>query len=89
MNILEEANNIVNKRAQEKERIYGPFEHGMEKAAKLASIMTSKDITTEDMYKCMVALKMSRESYSHKEDNLLDAVAYLGSLNNFINNKNN
>jgi len=89
MNILEKANEITNKRSEEKERMYGPFEESMTKAAEIATLMTSKIITTEDMYKCMVALKLSRESYSHKEDNLLDAVAYLGSLNNFINNKNN
>lgn len=87
MNILEKANEIVNTRSEEKERMYGPFEEGMEKAAKIASLMTSKEITTNDMYICMVALKMSRQSYSNKEDNLLDAVAYLGSLNNFLNNK--
>ena len=87
MNILEKANEIVNTRSEEKERMYGPFEEGMEKAAKIASLMTSREITTNDMYICMVALKMSRQSYSNKEDNLLDAVAYLGSLNNFLNNK--
>lgn len=87
MNILEQANEIVNKRSEEKEREYGDFEDSMTKAASLASIMTSKEITTEDMYKCMVALKLSRESFKHKEDNLLDAVAYIGSMNNYINNK--
>lgn len=87
MNILKEADKIVNERAEEKERMYGPFEEGMNTAAKIASLLTSKNITTEDMYKCMVALKLSRESYNHKEDNLLDAVAYLGSMNNYINNK--
>jgi len=88
MNILKKANEITNKRSEEKERMYGPFEESMLKASKLASIMASKVITVEDMYKCMVALKLSRESYAHKEDNLLDAVAYLGSMNNYINNKN-
>lgn len=83
MNILEKANEIVNLRSEEKERMYGPFEEGMEKAAKIASIITNKDISTKDMYLCMVALKLSRESYNYKEDNLLDAVAYLGALNNF------
>ena len=87
MNILKEADEIINERVEEKERMYGPFEEGMEIAAKLASLMTSKDITAVDMYKCMIALKLSRESYSHKEDNLLDAVAYLGSMNNYINQK--
>ena len=47
--------------------------------------MTGKDITGQDMYACMVALKLSRHSYNYKEDNLLDAVAYIGSLNNYIN----
>jgi len=81
------ANEIVNERSEEKEREYGDFSESMEKASKLASIMTSKNISTEDMYICMVALKMSRESFKHKEDNLLDCVAYLGALNNYINNK--
>lgn len=87
MNILEEANNIVNLRSQEKERMYGPFEIGIGKAAIIATEMCNKLITAEDMYKCIVALKLSRESFNHKEDNLLDAVAYLGSLNNYIHKK--
>jgi|TARA_R110000744_G_scaffold188013_1_gene307362 hypothetical protein len=88
MNILEEANEIINLRSEEKERMYGPFEEGMERAAMIASGATGKDITAKDMYMCMVALKLSRESYSHKTDNLLDAVAYIGSLNNYENLKN-
>ena len=88
MNILEEANKIINVRSEEKERMYGDFEKGMAKAAAIASAATGKDISTPDMYMCMVALKLSREGYNHKEDNLLDAVAYLGSLNNYHNNKN-
>ena len=46
-NILEQANEIVNKRSEEKERMYGPFEESMEKAAKLASLMTNKHIETK------------------------------------------
>lgn len=87
MNILEEANNIVNLRSEEKERMYGPFEEGMERAAMIAKGITGKDITTSDVYAILVSLKLSRHSYMYKEDNLLDAVAYLGSLNNYINNK--
>ena len=85
MNILKKANEIVNKRSEEKEREYGSFSEGMERAATIASASTGKDITAEDMYICMVALKLSRQSYNHKEDNLLDAVSYLGALNNHIN----
>jgi hypothetical protein len=87
MNILEKANEIINLRSEEKERMYGPFEEGMERAAMIASGCTGKDITANDIYMCLVSLKLSRQSYNHKEDNLLDAVAYLGSLNNYINNK--
>jgi len=89
MNILEKANEIVNLRKEEKERQYGPFEDGMERAAKILSGMTGLILDAEFMYKALIALKLSRESYNHKEDNLLDAVAYLASLNNYINNKNN
>lgn len=85
MNILEKANDIVNTRSEEKERMYGPFEEGMERAAMIASGCTGKNLTASDMYLCLVALKLSRQSYNHKEDNLLDAVAYLGSLNNYKN----
>ena len=35
----------------------------------------------------LVALKFSRESYNHKTDNLLDAVAYIQGLDNYINEK--
>lgn len=85
MNILEEAHNIVNSRSEEKEREYGPFEESMAKAARIASELTMKDITTEDFYKCMIALKMSRMAYNLKDDTLLDAVAYIGALNNYKN----
>lgn len=85
MNILKEANKIVNERTEEKERQYGPFSEGMRRAASIMSGMTGREFTAQDMYKALVALKLSRESYNHKEDNLLDAVAYLGALNNYEN----
>lgn len=84
MNILKEADDIVNNRSEEKERMYGPFEEGMDRAAMIASGMTGKDLNAKDVYAVLVALKLSRHSYAYKEDNLLDAVAYLGSLNNYI-----
>lgn len=85
MSILLEANQIINERSEEKERMYGPFEEGMERAAMIASGATGKQLTASDMYLCLVALKLSRQSYNHKRDNLLDAVAYLGSLDNYHN----
>lgn len=87
MNILEQANKIVNERSEEKDRMYGPFDEGMERAAAILSEMTGIHLDALFMYKAMIALKLCRESYNHKEDNLLDAVAYIGALNNYINNK--
>lgn len=87
--ILERANEIVNNRSEEKEREYGPFSEGMKRAAKIASGMSGKDVTAHDMYIALVALKLSRQSYNFKEDNLLDAVAYLGAWQNFIEENKN
>lgn len=90
-NILKKADQIVNERSEEKERQYGPFQASMEKAAAIYNSMSPKDdqqITTAGMYRAMIALKLSREAYSHKEDNLLDAVAYMGALNNYLEHNN-
>lgn len=88
MNILQEAEKIVYQRSEEKERQYGPFQEGMSRAAMILNAMTGLNFDAELMYKAMIALKLSRESYSHKEDNLLDAVAYISSMNDYLNNKN-
>lgn len=83
-NILKQADEIVNQRSEEKERSYGSFSDGMKRAAAMASAMRGKEITADDMFACMIALKFSRESFSHRTDNMLDAAAYLGAWNNFI-----
>jgi len=87
MNILKKANEIVNERLEEKERQYGDFFSCMEKTSRIATEMSNKNISTEDCYNVLIALKLSRESNCYKEDNLLDAVAYLGSLNDYKNGK--
>jgi hypothetical protein len=84
VNILARANEIVNQRSEEKERQYGPFSEGMNRAAKIMSGMTGKEFTAQDMYSALIALKLSRHSYNYREDNLLDACAYLGALDNYI-----
>ena len=84
-NILEQANNIINNRSEEKERQYGPMGEGFERAAMIASGMSGKEWSAHDVFIAMVALKFSRQSYNFKEDNLLDAVAYIGAWQNYIN----
>lgn len=83
MDILQKAHDIVFLRSEEKLRQYGPFRECNEKVAAITSILTGKNITAEDVYKFQIALKLARESYAHKEDNLLDLVAYAAALNNY------
>ena len=87
MNILLKANDIVNERSEEKAREYGPFDESIAKAARFATDLCNKEITTEDFYKCLIALKMSRMAYNLKEDTMLDAVAYVAALDNYNKNK--
>lgn len=84
MNILKEADKIINSNEGDGERNYGPFDRSMSKAAKIATQLISKHITAGDMYLCMVAVKLAREAVSHKEDNLVDAVGYLAGLNDYL-----
>jgi len=88
-NILKRAHQIIYERSEEKERQYGPFHEGMEQAAKIVSLMSRKEFTAVDMFNAMIALKLSRQSYNHKEDNLLDCVSYMASLNDYQNNVQN
>jgi len=83
MSILLKAHNIAHNRSEEKERQYGPFDESMTKAARIASELCNKQITPEDFYKCMVALKISRMAYNMKEDTMLDAVAYISALDEY------
>lgn len=89
-NILYIADQIVNHRAEEKERQYGPFNESIERTAQLYNLMKPKsdpEISPEGVLRVLIALKLSREAYGHKEDNLLDGVAYIGALNNYIDDK--
>ena len=89
MSILKQADEIINNRSEEKERQYGPLSEGMDRAAQIFNGMTGLDLTGREMLKALVALKLSRESYNHKTDNLLDTVAYLQGLENYENETNN
>lgn len=89
MSLCQRADKIVNSRDEEKDRMYGPFSEGMNRAAQIFSGATGINIEGRHMYIAMVALKLSRQSYNHKQDNLLDAIAYLQGLENYENEKRN
>lgn len=82
------AHEIVNERGEEKDRLYGPFSEGMDRAAAIFTASTGIKIEGRHMYLAMIALKLSRESYNHKTDNILDAIAYLQGLENYETEKN-
>lgn len=84
MNILLKASQIIYDRAEEKQRQYGPMSKTNEQAAKIASVLCNKDISTIDVYYVIMSLKLARQAHSHKEDNLLDLVAYTAGLNNYM-----
>ena len=87
-NILQTAHSIVYERSEEKTRQYGEFHSSMERAAKIATEISGKELTTEDVYNCMIGLKLSRQAHAHKEDNLLDCIAYMASMNDYLNKTN-
>lgn len=89
MNILKKANEIINERSEEKEREYGPMSETNRQAAIICSVLSKRKVTTIDIYHMQISLKLAREGWSHKEDNLLDAVAYIGGLNNYLENVRN
>ena len=79
-NLLKDAIDIVYTRGTEKTAEYGPFTDSMASAAIIASELTGKHLTTEDFFKCMMALKLARLKYSMKDDTFLDLIAYTGAL---------
>ena len=83
-NILEEANDIVFNRNEEKDRKYGPFSDSIARAARVATEICNKEITTEDFFKCMIALKISRLAYNHKHDTMLDILGYTAGLDTYL-----
>lgn len=85
MNILERANEIVNLRSEEKERMYGSFDESMDSMRDIFNSMTGLNLTTENMFDAMIALKLSRLKFSYQEDSALDLVAYTAAKNNYIN----
>jgi len=86
--LLERARQILEDRSEEHERQYGDFDESIERTAQIATLLGQKEITPDDVYNVLVALKLARESHAHKEDNILDAIVYLAQKNKTKNNDN-
>ena len=76
--ILSEAEEIVN---GSRHSDYGDPVESFERIAKTASMIAGKDLFPEDCCAVMMAVKLVRESFNHKRDNLVDLCGYAELLN--------
>jgi len=82
--ILEHAHHIIDRRAEEGHREYGSIHENFVHTALIAGILQNKEFTPQDCIAVLASLKLARHNRSYKQDSLLDAVAYLGALDNDI-----
>ena len=76
--ILSEAEEIVNGSRQSD---YGDARESFERVATIASVMTRKELAPEDCCAVLMAVKLVRESFAHRRDNLVDLCGYAELLN--------
>ena len=76
--ILSEAEDIVNGIRQSD---YGDANESFSRIATIASVMTGKELSPEDCCAVMMAVKLVRESFNHKRDNLVDLCGYAELMN--------
>ena len=76
--ILEEAQEILE---GERDSDYGDPVANFNRISRIASSILDYTISPEDCVVVMMAVKLSREQYKHKRDNLVDLVAYTEILN--------
>jgi hypothetical protein len=75
--ILSEAERIVN---GERQVDYSDPVANFKHIAEIASAIMAKDITAEECCIVMIAVKLARENFKHKRDNLVDLAGYVEIL---------
>ena len=76
--ILSEAEEIVN---GSRHSDYGDAKESFSRIATIASVMTGKELAPEDCCAVLMAVKLVRESFKHKRDNLVDLCGYTELMN--------
>jgi len=66
---------------------YGDQDKNFKLIAQVATLITGKDLSKYDIIKIMIAVKLIRERYRHKEDNIVDLIGYADILNLLEENK--
>lgn len=82
--ILSEAERIVN---GDRQADYSDPVENFKHIAEIASAIMGKDITAEECCIVMIAVKLARENYKHKRDNLVDLAGYVEILNRIKENE--
>lgn len=73
--VLKEADDIIN---GERQSQYGHASESYRRIAVAWGAIINHPVTAKQALLCMAALKMIREDYSHKRDNIVDAAGYIG-----------
>jgi hypothetical protein len=79
--ILQEAERLIN---GERQAQYSHPGEDFLKTVGAFNALTGHNLTTQDAMIFMVCVKLSRECFKHKRDNLVDAAGYLGCLEKII-----
>lgn len=83
--ILEEAQDILE---GDRDTDYGDPVANFNRISGIASAMSGVDISPEQCVLVMMAVKLSREQFKHRRDNLVDLVAYAEILNRVVEQGN-
>ena len=76
--ILSEAEEIVN---GSRHSDYVNARESFSRVPTIASVMTGKELAPEDCCAVLMAVKLVRESFNHKRDNLVDLCGYAELMN--------
>lgn len=74
---------------ESRDKTHGGFIQSMERMAKIGSVLIGKELSTNDAYKLMLALKLSRLSANNNFDTLTDICGYAEGLYDYENQKRN
>jgi len=77
--LIDKAKDILMK--DDEHRKYGDLIESTQRTAQVASVLFGKLVEPELVTIIYIAGKLCREGYNHKEDNLVDAIAYIEMLN--------
>lgn len=82
LTILEEAQNVV---YGDRQADYGTVTQNFGTIAKLWSAVLGIEVTPEQVGLCMVQVKVARQMYKPKRDNLVDGAGYFATIEKMYN----